>query len=62
MMAARYVSTAQTRKVKGVLKMIANRFTLNPGCMSENCNHKRSKWTKANVKERELTEYSNPPW
>jgi len=65
MMAARNVSTPQTRKVNGVLRMIANRSTLNPECKSENCNHKRSKWTKANVKERDLPEYSNlppPPW
>ena len=46
------MSTLQTRNVNGVLRMIANRSTSNPECKSENCNHKRSKWTKVNVKER----------
>ena len=53
MTAPRNVSTPQTRKVNGVLRMIASRSTLSPECKSENCNYKRSKWTKANLKERE---------
>ena len=53
MTAPRNVSTPQTRKVNGVLRMIANRSTFSPECKSENCNYKRSKWTKVNLKERE---------
>ena len=43
MMAARNVSTPQTSKVNGVLRMIANRSTLNPECKSGNFYYERSK-------------------
>jgi len=50
MMAPINVSMLQTRKVNRALRMIANRSMLSPECKCENCNHKRSKWTKANLR------------
>ena len=65
MMAARNVSTPQTSKANGVLRMIANRSTLNSECKSGNFYDERSKSTKDDFKDRELTGYSDlppPPW